>query len=163
MRKLVFYSMIFSLVGTNFSCESERYLCPVGTLESMTFGHFYGECAGEGCVEMFKIDGGKLFEEGQDSYPTFEMYEFEKPELLSVSKYAIAKNLIDEIPAELFDETETVIGVPDGGDWGGIYVEVKYYAGFSGFWYLDQNENNMPEVYNEFVDKINETIALINQ
>jgi len=28
---------------------------------------------------------------------------------------------------------------------------------------LDQMESNMPQVYNEFVDKINAKIALINQ
>ena len=33
----------------------------------------------------------------------------------------------------------------------------------TGTWLLDQNENNMDSIYNVFVDKVNEKIALINQ
>jgi hypothetical protein len=58
-----------------------------------------------------------------------------------------------------------VLGIPDGGDWGGIYVQIinKTDETHAGVWLLDQNESNMPQVYNEFVDKINTKIALINQ
>ena len=62
-------------------------------------------------------------------------------------------------------EQDTIIGMPDAGDWGGVYVEVKMknLNSLSGFWLLDQMESNMPQVYNDFVDKINEKIAIINQ
>jgi hypothetical protein len=60
------------------------------------------------------------------------------------------------------NETAIVIGQPDAGDWGGIYFETKDGSTHR-FWLLDQLENNMPVIYNEFVDRINEKIVLINQ
>ena len=32
---------------------------------------------------------------------------------------------MDEFPSALLDETEVVIGMPDAGDWGGLYIEYK--------------------------------------
>ena len=72
---------------------------------------------------------------------------------------------MDQFPEQLYSETDHVLGQPDAGDWGGIYVEIKHVndPARSGFWLLDQMESNMPQVYNDFVDQINEKIHLINQ
>ena len=34
------------------------------------FGHFYGECLGEECIEIFRICENKLFEDSNDQYPS---------------------------------------------------------------------------------------------
>ena len=128
----------------------------------MVFGHFYGECVGEGCVEIYRIDKFSLIEETSEQYPADEFYSFEESTQLSEELREQVIDLLDNVPDELWDETATVIGVPDGGDWGGIYVEILSDKGMR-YWLLDQNEQNMPAVYNEFVDRINEKIALINQ
>lgn len=129
------------------------------------FGHFYGECSGEGCVETYKLEDGKLFEDTTDVYPSSQMPFAGDYIELSAESYALVKDIVDLFPETLYDELNNVIGNPDGADWGGIYVEV-YYEGNeakSGFWLLDQNASNMPDVYNTFVAQINDRITWINQ
>lgn len=129
------------------------------------FGHFYGECGGEGCVEIYKIEDERLFEDTTDFYPGAFAPHDRIYVPLSNEQYEAVKDIFDFFPEELYSEPENVIGIPDGADWGGIYVEV-YYEGDetrSGFWLLDQNASNMPDVYNVFVTHINDRITLINQ
>ena len=148
----------------NTGCKDEVCGDLTGDLEYFVFGHFYGECAGEGCVEMFKVEEGKLYEDDIDDYPNYTSPIEAHWNELPAEKYNEVKNLSGEVPMELFDETDHVLGIPDGGDWGGIYVEFKYsgsQSSKSGFWLLDKNENNMAQVYNDFVDKIEEKITVI--
>ena len=164
-NRVYFLLTIFCLVVCiEYSCKDEECGDPNGDLEYFVFGHFYGECGGEGCVEMFKVEDGKLYEDDLDDYPNYTTPIEAHWNELPGEKYDEVKNLSAEVPMELFDETDHVLGFPDGGDWGGIYVEFKYsgnQASKSGFWLLDKNESNMAKVYNDFVDKIEEKIQLI--
>lgn len=165
MKNLIYIFSISIVIVLGISCEKECDCAGTGQFEYMVFGHFYGECAGEGCVEMYKIEGERLYEDSTDIYPNgLAAYQGEYV-LLPDVKYQLVKDLVLEFPDELYAETNTVIGMPDAADWGGIYVEIKFKneEALSGFWLLDQMESNMPQVYNDFVDKINEKIALINQ
>lgn len=149
------------------SCnEKEQSLQPANNeIAYFIFGHFYGECGGEGCVEIFKLEDEKLFEDTTDVYPTW-MAPFNGTYIsLPQEKFELVKDLVEYFPEELYEETGNVIGQPDAADWGGIYVEIKYVEDEekSGFWLLDQNTSNMPDVYNAFVARINEKIMLINQ
>lgn len=129
-----------------------------------TFGHFYGECGGEGCIEIYKADlfQGKLFEDVNDSYPNaLDFYSGNFMLELPVQKYHLVSDLINYIPESLYNE-DTVIGNPDGGDWGGIYFEIKSNDKHR-FWLLDQMKSNVPEAYHQFIDEINERIDYINQ
>jgi hypothetical protein len=136
-----------------------------GQFEYMVFGHFYGECGGEGCVEIFKLTEVALFEDSTDVYPGSLLPYAGVYNLLPDAKFQLVIDLMDSFPEALYAESNNVIGMPDAGDWGGIYIEMKFTneEALSGFWLLDQHEGNMPEVYNLFVDEINEKIALINQ
>jgi hypothetical protein len=156
---------LISIVFIFSACSDDESFgrCGVGLFNNMTFGHFYGECVGEGCVEIYKIESDGLFEDTLDMYPLFnEAYagQFQK---LSNDKFEAVKDLIDEFPTELFGEENVVIGNPDGGDWGGIYLEYNRIGYPVQYWILDKNEENMPAIYNDYVDKIIEKIALINQ
>jgi hypothetical protein len=125
--------------------------------EYLIFGHFYGECAGEPCIEIFKIEKNKLFEDTTDVYPGSQTYYAGKYIQLSQQKFVETKDLIDSFPADLLNETNTVIGIPDGGDWGGLYVEYNF-NGVRKFWLLDQLKSNVPAKYHDFIDKANEKI-----
>ena len=159
-----FLPVLVAIVSLTACCDKDDN--PSGNNhEFLVFGHFYGECGGEGCVEIYTIEDGKLYEDTRDQYPgTTQIYMGEWVEL-PASKYALVKDLVDDVPAALLNETERVIGQPDAGDWGGIYVQVEIASQSlaEGFWLLDKNENNMNAVYNEFVDKIEAKIQLINQ
>ena len=165
----VYILLIAVLSWSGIACEKETvHFCPMGSLEYMIFGHFYGECVGEGCVEIYKIDffDKTLAENTDDIYPSGAgPYEGENYNFLSNEQYNLVKDLVDDFPAQLLSEDAHVFGNPDGGDWGGLYVEIRRFgdAAGSGFWLLDKNEENMPEVYNAFADRINDKIALINE
>ena len=164
MRYALFFLLLTAAVGF-MGCEDECDCAGTGDFDYMVFGHFYGECGGEGCVEIFKIENGRLYEDSSDVYPNFITAYEGQYYALPDAKYQLVKDLVEYFPNELYDETEHVIGMPDAGDWGGIYVEIKHEnaPAQSGFWLLDQMESNMPEVYNVFVDRINEKIHLIQE
>lgn len=165
MRKIFFILSITVVMFSGLACERECDCVGTGEFEYMVFGHFYGECGGEGCVEIYKINNEMLYEDSTDVYPNGVTPYVGEFFALSDEKYQLVKDLLMEFPEDLYGEQNHVIGMPDAGDWGGVYVEVKMKdnPSLSGFWLLDQMESNMPQVYNEFVDKINEKIAIINQ
>jgi hypothetical protein len=158
---LIIFSAFFALAIT--ACEDKNCGGMHDSEEYFIFGHFYGKCAGEGCVELYKLEDGRLYEDDLDYYPNSASPVEAHWNELSKEKYDAVKDIEDAFPHALYGE-EHVLGIPDGGDWGGIYVEVKYSGEptpNSGFWLLDKNESYMAQVYNDFVDKIEEKITLI--
>ncbi len=167
-RKMVpvnFRNVIQSLLITTFltlflfaSCSKSKEEVIQSVPEQMIFGHFYGFCSGEQCIEIFKLDQENLFEDTKDKYPRSDTpYEGDYVQLSS-QKYQIAKGLKDSFPGDLLDEANTVIGYPDAGDWGGLYIEYNK-GGVRKFWLLDQMKSNVPTKYHDFIDKVNDKIA----
>jgi hypothetical protein len=165
MRSIFFLLAISIVMFSGLACEKECDCAGTGEFEYMIFGHFYGECGGEGCVEIYKFDREHLYEDSTDVYPNSQTAYAGAYYLLPDTKFQQVKDLVDDFPAALYEEPDNVLGMPDAGDWGGVYVEIKMKdeQALSGFWLLDQHEGNMPQVYNDFVDRINEKIAIINQ
>ena len=109
------------------------------------------------------MDGTGLSEDTLDMYPNdSDFYPGHFTTQWSAEKFDLVKDLESFFPESLIDETEVVQGQPDAGDWGGIYFEIKRGTTHR-FWILDQLESNMPAEYNDFVDRINEKIAIIHQ
>ena len=164
MKSIYILILFVSIIIT--SCE-EKDCCFGENQEYFIFGHFYGECGGEGCVEIFKIQDGRLYEDSNDTYPYNASPYNGQWNQLSNEKYEAVKDIQYEVPGELFELPTHILGIPDGGDWGGILIQINDVSGqnpsHTGTWLLDQNENNMDSIYNAFVDKVNEKIALINQ
>lgn len=123
----------------------------------LIFGHFYGECLGESCVETFKLTDTKLFEDTNDHYSTIDDFSFQK---LDNEKFILIEDLIDYFPSSLLEEEE-VIGCPDCGDWGGLFIQYSK-DNLIKSWRIDQMKDNVPENLHAFIDKVNEKIALIN-
>lgn len=129
---------------------------------SLVFGHFYGECMGEGCVEIFRLDNQLLFEDVRDQYPAYTN-PYEGDFSLSRSRYyQRVSELWDIVPEKLYDESDTIIGQPDAGDWGGIYLAVSQGT-VDRYWLIDQKKSNVPEYLHELIDSVNAKIAFINQ
>ena len=139
------------------SCEKDDNL-ELSKSDYIIFGHFYGECMGEQCVEIFRLENEKLFEDTKDQYPNSAEFYVGIWVQLSQQKIIDTKDLTNYFPTDLLNETETVIGQPDAGDWGGLYVEYNY-NGVRKFWLLDQKKSNVPTKYHNFIDKINEKIG----
>lgn len=123
----------------------------------IVFGHFYGECIGENCVEIFRLEQDKLFEDIKDQYPSRNAFYTGDYVQLSQQKFNEAKDLTDYFPTDLLKETDIVIGAPDATDGGGLYIEYNS-KGVRKFWLLDQMKHNVPTKYHNFIDKVNEKI-----
>jgi hypothetical protein len=161
MKNLLY--ALFALLTPGFfsSCEKDEVDIS-GKGDYLIFGTFYGECGGERCVDIYKLENDRLLEDKKDMYPGSDFYPFDDFEVLSQEKFELVKDLIDFLPPSLVSEESGVIGQPDAGDWGGAFVEYKS-GNIHKYWLLDQMETNMPEAFNVYVDKINEKEALIQQ
>lgn len=138
------------------SCKKEGVV--LSKSDYIVFGHFYGLCIGEQCVEIFRLEKDKLFEDTNDRYPKRTDFYVGKYVQLSQQKFNDSKDLTNSFPIDLLKETDPVIGQPDAGDWGGLYVEYSF-NGVRKFWLLDQKKNNVPAKYHNFIDKVNEKIT----
>jgi hypothetical protein len=125
------------------------------------FGHFYGFCEGEMCVEIFKLTADNLYEDTNDVYPQLNAYpaNFQLLDHLSFEK---VKSLKGKIPAELLDADSQIFGMPDAGDWGGLYFET-IVDGEKKFWLIDKMTSNLPEYLVPFVADIETAITTINE
>ncbi len=149
---LIMISLTFLLLT---SCKKE--CVELSESDYIIFGHFYGECMGEGCIEIFRLEKDKLFEDTRDQYPSRNSFYNGKYVQLPKQKFDKTKDLIKYFPTDLINETDTIIGQPDAGDWGGLYIEYSS-NGVRKFWLLDKMKSNVPSKYHDFIDKINEKI-----
>lgn len=140
------------------SCQKNKS----NNTDYLIFGHFYGECIGESCVEIFKLTDQELFEDKNDFYPNSSNKIEANFEKLESEKYLKCETLLNSIPENLWQEEDITIGIPDAGDWGGIYVEY-HKNGKTKFWLIDQMKSNVPDYLHSFIDEINDKIILINE
>ena len=127
----------------------------------LIFGHYYGMCDGESCVEIFKINDENLWEDTNDEYPSPTNYYVGDFYTLNDDLFNQVSNLITYFPLELLDEESVIIGMPDYADGGGLYIEY-HYSGEHKFWLIDQMKTNVPDYLHSFIDVVNEKISIIN-
>jgi hypothetical protein len=126
----------------------------------LIFGHFYGMCIGERCVEIFKLDQSKLSEDTNDKYPSFSSFYRGSYIPLSDKKLSEVRDLVDYFPSKLLSEPNKVFGTPDASDGGGLYIEY-YHNGSRNYWIIDNMKSNTPSYLHNFVDKVQEKIAIL--
>ncbi|WP_435138429.1 hypothetical protein [Formosa sp. A9] len=156
MKKII---LGFLTIGILLSCSSDDDN-EFNTNEQnfLVFGHFYGECFGEKCVETFKLTDTSLFEDTVDDY-NGENAEFVE---LEHDLFKQVKNITDFFPNQLLNQNETVFGCPDCTDGGGLFIQYSENGNLKR-WRIDQVKDNVPDYLHIFIDKVNEKIALINE
>jgi hypothetical protein len=127
----------------------------------IVFGHFYGYCVGEKCVEIYKLTSENLYEDTNDVYPQLKAYSADY-QLLDHSLFEKVTSLKGKVPAELLATDSQVFGMPDAGDWGGLYFETTV-NGEKKFWLIDKMTSNLPGYLVPFVADIEAAITVINQ
>ncbi|RNI31257.1 hypothetical protein [Rufibacter latericius] len=153
MKKLFFcWLMLLSLTACQ---EDEEAL--LESPDYLVFGHYYGFCGGENCVEIFKIENGTLFEDTKDQYPGGKPYEGNY-EPKSAALYEKVKDLPHQVPARLLSEDRSIIGSPDAADGGGIYLEIGR-NGMKRYFFIDKTRHNVPDYLYPFLDKVEAAIA----
>ena len=159
----IYYFLVLSLVGLLVGCDdSSTDLEKAQNAEDyLIFGSFAGFCQGEACIEIFKIENGRLYEDGSDNYPSYDRLPYRGEfKLLPEEKYELVKDLTDNFPGRLTDEISLVLGMPDAYDQGGIYVEIKRDDTIQ-YWVLDRDKENVPEYLHNWIDLINEKVNLL--
>ncbi len=157
MKKL---NLIFGLSIVLFfaACSDDEVLETVSE-DYLIFGHFFGLCAGEGCVETYKLENNSLFEDTKDEYRASSGFDFEK---LDDVKYELVKDLQNILPTELTNLKDSTFGCPDCADGGGLVVQLKQDDAVS-TWFIDRSTNNIPSYLHEFRDSIIQKISIINE
>jgi hypothetical protein len=128
----------------------------------IVFGTFFGECIGEGCIEIYRLTATNVSEDTTDQYPNSLTPLTGDWVQLPQEKFDAVKDIIGPIPEALLIEMVTVIGQPDAGDWGGAYLEWKE-GDIHRFWLLDLNRNNLPEQYDALVTQIEAAVTIIQE
>jgi hypothetical protein len=159
MRKKLIAVLCF-LAFVVSSCEKNTIKSVISDSDYLIFGHFYGECLGKHCVQIYKLESDKLLEDDLDKYPNSTGFYEGKFVQLSNDKFNIVKGLMNDFPKELLKESNVRVGEPDAGDWGGLYIEYNV-GGVRKFWLLDKNKNNVPAKYHAFIEKVNQKIRLL--
>ncbi len=160
-KTLVFYVIFLFFMNTREHKEAVSQSKSEAEFEYLIFGHFYGECIGKLCVEIFKLTENRLFEDSNDYYPGWQKQYNGKFYELENDRFNLAKDLIKYFPSKLLNEDKLVFGCPDCADGGGLYIELKA-NGAVRHWTIDQDKNHVPDYLHDFMDKVNEKIQLIN-
>ena len=146
--------LLFSFILIATGCRKEDHNPDP---EYLIFGHSYGLCIGETCVETFKLTRDELYEDVADLYPGFGPYDFQR---LSRADHRFAEELLYLIPPSLRNYPE-VIGCPDCYDQGGINIEI-YDGRTVRHWTIDKARSAIPPDLQGFVRLIEQKIAGLN-
>lgn len=150
--RFLFLSLLISLLFV--SCEKQP-ICPVE--DSLVFGHFYGECMGEGCVHTYMLTGAELYRDTIHSYSGQNLSFV----LMAQDQFDLVSELLTNFPEELLAETASTLGCPDCYDQGGLFI--KYTSGItSNSWRIDQTQSSVPDFLHPFMDQVNASLALLN-
>jgi len=112
----LFLSTVFVLLLFN-SCENEDELFIVNPIPdiserasgdliirgaTLTFGRYYGKCLGNSCIEIFKLNDDKLWEDVIDGYPSSDSFYEGRFTEFNGSEKIKTELLFNELPLELF-------------------------------------------------------------
>lgn len=174
----LFLSAIFVFLLFN-SCENEDELFidnPIPDIyertsdglitngATLTFGRYYGKCLGNSCIEIFKLNDDKLWEDVIDRYPSSDSFYEGRFTEFNGSEKIKTEVLFNQLPSELFKYKSdfNTIGEPDAVDAGGIYLEFQS-LGVRKLWLIDLSKRNVPKYIAIYVELINNTIDEIGE
>jgi hypothetical protein len=126
----------------------------------IVFGDYYGMCADK-CVNIYKLDGTKVYADTRATYPKYTEPYAGKYRALSDNLYKEVRDIPGGIPYEDLVKGDTIVGYPDGADWGGIYLAVSI-NGEVKYWFLDKMQENLPADLRPFVAYLDQRIAVLN-
>lgn len=149
---------LLSLTLIVWSCQNSN---PEIDRNYVVFGSFAGECIGEQCIEIFKIEQELLTEDTSDIYPSRQSLYSGNFVPLPDQSYQRVKDIFDMIPNSLAYEQDIVIGMPDVVDQGGFYLEL-IVDGDKRFWLIDRDKHSVPAYLHETMDSLDSKIMQIH-
>ncbi len=156
MKRLWLILIVFLII----SCEERAPDDVLSEIDYLIFGHYYGKCIGEECIEIFKLTKTKLYEDINDNYPSISPYHG-RFQLIENNKFLLVRDLIEYFPEKILSESDSVFGCPDCADQGGLYIEYNINK-ISRNFKLDRDQNKIPSYLHDFLNLIDEKIKIIN-
>ena len=155
LMKPIFF--VFFLLWV-FSCGKEEDLV-LEDGDYLVFGHYYGKCIGEQCVETFKLTESQLFEDSRDDF-TGDSFTFNI--LLSEEKFRQVKDIKDLFPKALLQSVDTTFGCPNCADQGGLLVRVSE-KGKLRTWRMDMDKAQLPDYLRVFAEEVRKKIEMLSE
>jgi len=156
--KILFTSTLILSLSILSACKKDKDINLIDS-DYLIFGHFYGMCLGEKCVETYKLTDLKLYEDENDNYYGSEVFNFKE---LDHVKFELVKDLVDYFPPELLNDTNETFGCPDCADQGGLLVKLAQNGNVKS-WRIDQSKNSVPVYLHAFMDSVNVKIDILNK
>ncbi len=152
------FFLLFALAILLTACfEEDTADLPVE--DYLIFGHFYGECMGETCIETYKLTESALYEDTRDVYGISSSFDFVE---MGHDKFLEVNDLPDYFPEELLHTDTATFGCPDCVDQGGLLI-VLYEDDQRRVWKIDMVKEQVPAYLHEFMDRVKEKIAILSE
>ena len=130
----------------------------------LIFGRYYGRCLAESCIDIFWTNGNTLLEDKVDAYPSSTSFYNGKFTEIKGSEQIKTDELLSGFPESLFltPSNFNVIGTPDAGDWGGIYLQYRD-NNKQIQWLVDKNTRNIPKQLVAYINDVNDKVDEIQE
>lgn len=149
--KLKLLCLIWVSASLLLSCSKEEHDT---ANHYLVFGHTYGKCVGEECLEVFKLTQDSLFEDLSDNFFSGGA----KFVSLSKAKHSLALPLLADFPQELKGEVNRTFGCPGCHDQATIIIQ--YFDGVKLQQFLvDEDKPMIPVFLHAYVEDIQKTIS----
>ncbi len=127
----------------------------------LLFGEFNDNCINDNCYRIFKIKDNQLFFDDQSSQVNIDGNAYKGNFLMFESTLPVSTNgLISQFPRPLLNEIDFIIGQPDFGKEGAIYIEVET-KGEIRYWLIDNNTNRIPYYLREWMEELKDLLDAI--
>ena len=114
----------------------------VNNSDTLTFGVVYGFCFGDECVQLFKLEDDELYKTNFERFVAEEPINFDGAPLPEAD-YELANPLRQQFSDALLNTRDTILGIPDAYDQGGIFIQLET-DNVSRYWMLDTNIEALP-------------------
>ncbi len=156
MKKLLIILCFIAL----FSCKDNSV--KTETSDKYIFGFFAGYVATNIYSHIYKFENNTLYEDTNHDYATyFKEYDANWKKMPDSMKVHL-NNTIWEIPQQLYNEKDTVFGMPDAYDQGGFYLQVIKKDGTSRYWLFDSNTKDIPQYMVSYIENLRSIIWKFN-
>lgn len=135
MRYFLFLFLLIGLTGCTGDDETIHG-------DYLVFGKYHGECFGDQCIQIFKIENDSLFADTLRLYPSAQTPYSGLYQPLAQNQFDSTKNLLDVIPQQILSLKNTIIGQLDAADQGGFYIEIKTNEGIR-YWLIDTDRSGI--------------------
>lgn len=157
--KRILLCVVLASLSFLFGCKKDIPVKEIST-EYIVFGHAYGFCHGEQCIEIFKLEEHRVLEDTNDFYPDRVNFYASNFVALDDAAFNKVRDLREAFPMELLNEKESILGCPDCADQGGYYIEYKSLNEHR-FWIIDTSKDQIPSYLHPFVDLVRAKIELL--